>query len=97
MRRKTMQPRLVRPRLAHPALSFFKGVQSGMKLFGECTSALVNAILLSVVYLVGIGLSRLLAPRSHREMMEPPSKRSRSYWRSMRAEKRSLDEHYRQF
>ena len=77
---------------------FFKGFKEGMKDFGEHIAIIVNTILLSVVYFVGIGLTSLVAKILRKKFLETHiSKTSSSYWSDLNLKNKSKEESYRQF
>ncbi|MAE13466.1 hypothetical protein CMO92_02790 [Candidatus Woesearchaeota archaeon] len=77
---------------------FWKGFTSGMALFGHTISTLVNSILLTFVYVVGVGLSSLFVRISGKRLVQKRiSKKAKSYWSNLSTKKRPLEEYYRQF
>ncbi len=71
---------------------FFDGVKAGMALFGEHIAAVVNTILLSFVYVVGVGLTRVIAYATQKKLLDKELG-SATYWVDMDLE----DEPYRMF
>ena len=49
---------------------FFKGYKEGMKEFGETISIVVNSILLSVVYILGVGITKIFSKIKNKEFLE---------------------------
>ncbi len=77
---------------------FIKGLQEGFKEFGENIAGIVNAVLLSVVYFVGVGPTALVAKISGKSFIETkPDKKAKSYWSNLDLGKKDTDEYYRQF
>lgn len=73
-------------------------LQQGMHFFGERISTLVNTLLLSGVYLFGIGLPSILARLTGKQFLEMKLDReSPSYWRSIEEKEKSLKHYLRQF
>jgi hypothetical protein len=75
--------------------SFFADVQSGMKKFGSDISIIVNTILLFVVYIIGVGITALVAKivRKHFLVLKPKGK---TLWIDAKKEQ-TEESHYRQF
>ena len=80
---------------------FFKGVWEGQKLFGEIIATLVNTLLLSVVYFIGVGVTTFFAQISHKEFLDVAfnisDKKIKSHWQELNLTKKPLEEYYRQF
>lgn len=77
---------------------FFQGFYKGIKSFGENISILVNSILLTIVYLVGVGLTSLCAGFADKNFLEKEiSPEKKSYWSELDIRKKTLEEYYRQF
>jgi hypothetical protein len=78
--------------------TFLDGLLKGMKLFGECVSTLVNSILLSVAYLLGVGIPSLLARAFGKRFLDRTVERhAKTYWRKLDLHKEPIEEYYRQF
>jgi hypothetical protein len=73
-----------------------KGIKKGFQDFGHNISLIVNSILLSFVYFVGVGPTSLLAKLVGKDFLEKkiPQK---SYWSKLDLEKQPEEEYYRQF
>lgn len=78
-------------------MSFFAGFRKGMKSFGECISIIVNSLLLSVVYLVGVGVTSIFARLFGKHFLDKKPIKKDSYWEDLNLGKRSMDEYTRQF
>jgi len=77
-------------------IDFWDGFKKGLKLFGEAISSIINIILLSGVYLLGVGLTSLIAKLfSNRFLNLKPDKNLDSYWKASSPIKK--EEFYRQF
>ena len=77
---------------------FFVGTQEGIKSFGEGIQSVVNTILLSAVYLVGVGIAWLMCKVSKRTFFaEKPRPEATSYWEPLDLKKRPIEEYRRQF
>jgi hypothetical protein len=76
--------------------AIFKGIKEGMAGFGETISILVNSILLTFVYFVGVGMTSLIAKLSGKHFLETKKKMG-SYWSELNLKKKEMKEYYRQF
>ena len=76
--------------------AFFRGMRAGMKYFGEGVSGIVNALLLTLIYLVGIGTTALIAKCCRKQFL-PGSEKHASYWEHLGLKTRKREEYYRQF
>ena len=69
-----------------------KEFHHGLKEFSKSISTLVNSILLSIVYIIGVGITSLANKRIRKELLELKPK-EKSYW----SEFKQSNKHYRQF
>lgn len=77
---------------------FLKGFKEGQKSFGETIAALVNSVLLSIVYLLGVGLISLFAKIFGKHfLLTKIEENSKTYWEDLNLGKRPMGEYYRQF
>ena len=76
-------------------MSFFKGVKKGTKDFGENISTLVNSLLLLIVYVIGVGLTAIVAKVMRKQFLD--TKKKDSYWNELNLKKKEMKEYYRQF
>ncbi len=77
---------------------FFKGFRKGTEGFGNNISAIVNLVLLSITYLIGVGFTSLFAKLLRRHFLEMKiSRKSRTYWSNLNLKKKSIEKYYRQF
>lgn len=49
---------------------FFKGFKKGMKDFGNNISLIINSILLTIVYLIGVGITSIIAKLSEKSFLD---------------------------
>ncbi|MBD3310553.1 hypothetical protein GF351_05010 [Candidatus Woesearchaeota archaeon] len=77
-------------------MSFFNGVKKGTALFGHCITAIINSILLTLVYALGVGITAVLAKLCRKNFLDTDLK-GRSYWKKLDLKKRPIEEYYRQF
>lgn len=76
----------------------FASAKDGMTFFGERTSALVNAFLLAIVYLFGIGIMNILSRVMRKKFLELDTVSARkSYWVKIREKPEGIRRYYRQF
>ncbi len=77
---------------------FFTGFKTGMKNFGENMSAIVNSILLSIVYFIGIGITAFFAKIKKKNFLDKEiSLKRKSYWNDLNLTKKKIEEYYKQF
>lgn len=77
---------------------FFTGFWKGQKLFGETISSLINFLLLSIIYFIGIGLTFIISKIFKKEFLSTQiDENSETYWENLNLNKKPLEEYYRQF
>ena len=76
--------------------TFFKGFKSGLHTFGQTINIIVNTILLTIVYWIGVGQTAIVAKLWKKRFLETELS-GKSYWRDLDLEKKPIDEYYRQF
>ena len=77
---------------------FLKGIKKGQREFGESISALINLVLLSLVYLIGVGITSIIAKISKKHFLDLKIEKSReSYWEELNLSKEGIERYYRQF
>jgi len=80
------------------ASQLFHGLKKGMKDFGSCISTLINSILLTAVYLIGVGLTATVAKLKRKHFLDMElDKKSKTYWSELNLKKKPVDDYYRQF
>ena len=79
--------------------TFFSGLKAGMMEFGENISAIINSILLSIIYILGIGMPSIVAKIVGKKFMPlSPEKGAKTYWSDMNVgDTKDKDKYYRQF
>ena len=75
---------------------FLKGFFKGFKIFGRNIALIVNTILLTFVYLLGVGPTSIIARLFKKDFLDLKSS-GKSYWKPIDNEKRDIDYYYRQF
>jgi hypothetical protein len=74
---------------------FCQGFKDGFREFGENMACIINAVLLSIVYLIGVGITSIVAKISGKHFLGMKTKKS--YWISLNQNKKPTEEYYRQF
>ncbi len=79
-------------------MAFFKEFKQGQKSFGDSIAALVNSILLSFVYFIGVGGTSILAKIFGKHFLDLKiNKQSQTYWEELGLEKKNKGDYYKQF
>ena len=69
-----------------------------MHLFSSRIALLVNSIILFFVYIIGVGLSSVLAKITGKQFLTLHlNKNAATYWENLDIKKKPLKEYYRQF
>ena len=83
---------------------FVQGFKNGMDQFGKSISSFINTILLTIVYVFGVGITSLVAKITKKkflniEQTQQKSKKSKkeTYWQDLNLTKQDLENYYRQF
>lgn len=77
---------------------FFKGIKVGFHLFGESINKIVNTVLLTVTYFVGVGTAAAIARLQKKKLMDLKTDRTKeSYYQGLVLSKKAKKEYYRQF
>jgi len=77
---------------------FFSGFKKGFIKFGHNIGLIVNVILLSLVYIVGVGLTAIAAKLVGKKFLETKlEKNSETYWNELNIKKREMEKYYKQF
>jgi len=80
------------------AKPFWSGFHQGTKEFGSYITTLVNTILLSSVYLLGIGVTAIVAKIKKKNFLAlKPASDKKSYWVDLNLKKEQKEKYYRQF
>ena len=83
--------------MRNPKLHFV-AFKKGISIFGQNISTLVNFLLLSVVYLIGVGFTSILSKLLKKEFLDTKlSKDKKTYWSKLDLKKESIEKHMRQF
>ncbi len=80
------------------AKSFFRGLKTGQKNFGESIAILINTALLTLVYIIGVGLTSVFSKLLKKDFLELERSKTRdSYWTELNLKKEEMRTYYRQF
>ncbi len=80
------------------ASNFFNGFKKGMQSFGENIIIIVNTAMLFAVYLIGVGLTSIIAKLAKKHFLGGKiSKKEKTYWEDLNLKKKPIEEYYRQF
>ena len=75
-----------------------RGMQNGFTHFSHTLAGIVNALLLSIVYIVGVGLTHAFARLKKKKFLKTTSSpNENTYWTDLNLRKKPLEEYYRQF
>jgi len=81
-----------------PFKQFFNGFKKGMRSFGKNIAIIIDSTLLLIVYLVGVGLTSILAKIFGKHFLESKiSKKRETYWSDLNLKKKPIKAYYRQF
>tara|TARA_Y100000310_G_scaffold167546_2_gene167422 strand:- start:61990 stop:62229 length:240 start_codon:yes stop_codon:yes gene_type:complete len=73
-----------------------KDFKEGTKIFGEDIASIVNFILLTFVYFLGVGLTSVIAKIFGKRFLEF-KKEKKSHWSDLNLDKKKKEGYYRQF
>lgn len=72
-------------------------IKSGFERIGKTISNIVNFILLSIIYFIGIGPVAVISKLMGKHFLEPKKDSRKSNWHEHKVEKQPLDKYYRTF
>jgi len=75
----------------------FKKFYRGFKRFGKAVSKVINFVLLTVVYFIGVGFTSLLAKAFRKKFLLLEKPESDTYWIDNKITKKKLTDYYRSF
>lgn len=74
------------------------GLKAGQKKFGEDIAQIINFILLTIVYFIGVGLTSIFAKIFRKSFLELKiDKKAGSYWEELNLDKKKMEDYYKQF
>jgi DNA-binding MurR/RpiR family transcriptional regulator len=71
-------------------------IHKGFKKFGEAIATIVNSVLLSIVYIIGVGATAITAKFVKKKFLKL-NKNSQSYWEDLNLTKEPIENYYRGF
>ena len=79
-------------------IDFFEDFKGGQKAFGENIAAIINSILLTVVFFIGVGSTSIIAKIFNKHFLSlETDEKAKTYWEKLNLKTESVDKHYRQF
>tara|TARA_Y100000310_G_scaffold336305_1_gene420452 strand:- start:261 stop:503 length:243 start_codon:yes stop_codon:yes gene_type:complete len=77
---------------------FIEGFKEGQSEFGETIAVIINSILLTFVYVFGVGLTSIIGKiMGKRFLHSEKEKNKKSYWKDLNLEKEKIENYYKQF
>ncbi|MBU1118954.1 hypothetical protein KKH43_03680 [Patescibacteria group bacterium] len=77
-------------------VEFFKNYKKGLHFFGESISAIVSSVLLTFVYIVGVGCTAVVA-RVARKRFIDYNLDKKTFWKEVDSREKTKEEYLRQF
>lgn len=80
------------------SVGFFVNIKEGFKMYGEEIATVVNSVLLTITYFIGVGLTSIFAKLVGKEFLDMKIDHStETYWNELNIGDEDLSSHYRQF
>ena len=76
---------------------FLKGFKKGMKIFGDNLAITINTLLLFFVYIIGVGITSIIAKLFRKHFLETKLSKKDSYWDNLNLKEKPIEKYYRQF
>ena len=76
---------------------FIKGYKKGLEDFGGNISNIVNSVLLLIVYIIGVGITSIVAKIFKKNFLEMKISKKETYWNDIDLNKKSKEDYYKQF
>jgi len=77
--------------------NFIKGFKEGRDMFGEFIGTVINSILLTIVYFLGVGVTWLFSKIFNKKFLEKDlDSNAKSYWQDLNLSKVKMEEYYKQ-
>ncbi len=77
---------------------FIKSIKNGLDIFSQNIITLVNALLLSLVYFIGVGITKLFTKLQGKRLLDTNiDKNKETYWQQVKEKSTHIDEYYKQF
>lgn len=77
--------------------AFFSGFKEGFQEFGHNLNTLINTVLLTVVYIIGVGLTSVAARLFGKRFLVTEPSDDETYWQELNLETKEMEEYFRQF
>jgi Fe2+ transport system protein B len=76
-------------------MSFLNDFKEGMGNFGSNIGIIVSSVSLFVVYVLGVGLTAVIAKIFRKKFLD--NEKKESYWSDLNLKKKEMKEYFRQF
>ncbi len=76
---------------------FIKGLKIGLTEFGHNISRIINSLLLTIAYILGVGLTSIFAKIKKKHFLETNFTQEKTYWTELNLKKKPLEKYTRQF
>ena len=77
---------------------FIEGLKKGQKKFGNDIAVIVNSILLTITYFIGVGLTSVASKIVNKKFLDKKIEAGRkTYWEPLNLATKPTKEYYRQF
>ena len=77
---------------------FFNGLKIGTQEFAKVISIIVNTVLLTFVYIFGIGITSIIAKVINKKFLKISlDEKSETYWEKLNLKKKPKNSYYKQF
>ena len=76
---------------------FLTGFKKGIRSFGHNTALIINTLLLTLVYSLGVGITSIIAKIFGKHFLDMRLSKNPTYWSALNLGKKPIKEHYRQF
>lgn len=76
---------------------FLIGIKKGFELYGETITLVINSLLLTIVYFLGVGTTSIMAKIVGKRFLDLNFNEKKSYWEEVDKVNRNKEPYYRQF
>ena len=74
-----------------------KKILKPLEFLGKIISSMVNFILLSIVYFLGIGLTSIIAKIFNKKFLDLKKENKKTYWEEKEMSDKEFQDYFRQF
>jgi len=74
----------------------WKSLGKGMKNYGTTIATIINTVLLIIVYIIGVGITSIIAKLTGKHFLEFKKKKG-TYWQTLNLTKKKTETYYRQY